>query len=140
MRGRPEQWRNLPPPEDVVSLVKGELQQWAKSAVSAGVQRGRIVLDPGFGFGKSFDENYPLIAHFEELHGLGFPLLAGTSRKSFLGRTMGAEKKVSPSDRLFGTIASETALMLKGAHVIRTHDVKASVQVARVADAILQRN
>lgn len=140
MRGRPEQWRNLPPPEDVVSLVKGELQQWAKSAVSAGVQRGRIVLDPGFGFGKSFDENYPLIAHFEELHGLGFPLLAGTSRKSFLGRTMGGEKKVSPSDCLFGTIASETALMLKGAHVIRTHDVKASVQVARVADAILQRN
>jgi dihydropteroate synthase len=137
MRGRPEQWRTLPPPEDVASLVKGELQQWAKRAVWAGVQRGHIVLDPGFGFGKSFDENYPLIAHFEELHGLGFPLLAGTSRKSFLGRTMGGEKKVSPSDRLFGTIATETALILKGAHIVRTHDVKASVHAARVADAIL---
>jgi len=135
----------LPPPEDVVSLVKGELEQWAKAAVSAGVQRGHIVLDPGFGFGKSFDENYPLIAHFEELHRLGFPLLAGTSRKSFLGRTMGGEnmggeKKISPPERLFGTIASETALILKGTHVIRTHDLKASVQAARVADAILQGN
>jgi dihydropteroate synthase len=137
MRGRPEQWRNLPPPDDIVSLVKGELQQWAKTAVSAGVQRGHIALDPGFGFGKSFDENYPLIAHFEELHSLGFPLLAGTSRKSFLGRTVGGEKKVSPSDRLFGTIATETALILKGAHIVRTHDVMASVHAARVADAIL---
>jgi len=137
MRGRPEQWRNLPPPEDVVALVKGELQQWAKTAVSAGVQRGCIVLDPGFGFGKSFDENYPLIANFDELHSLGFPLLAGTSRKSFIGRTVGGEKKVPPSDRLFGTIATETALILKGAHIVRTHDVKASVHAARVADAIL---
>jgi dihydropteroate synthase len=137
MRGRPEQWRNLPPPEHVVSLVKTELGQWAEAAASAGVQRGHMVLDPGFGFGKSFDENYPLIAHFEELHSLGFPLLAGTSRKSFLGRTMGGEKKVPPSDRLFGTIATETALVLKGAHIVRTHDVMASVHAARVADAIL---
>ena len=138
MRGRPEQWRTLSPPEDVVSLVKTELEQWAGVAVSAGLQRGHIVLDPGFGFGKSFDENYPLIARFEELHSLGFPLLAGTSRKSFIGRTVGGEKKVPPSDRLFGTIATETALILKGAHIIRTHDVKASVHAARVADAILQ--
>ena len=138
MRGRPEQWRNLPPPEDVLRLVKAELQQWAAAAVSAGLHREHIVLDPGFGFGKSFDENYPLIARFEELHSLGFPLLAGTSRKSFIGRTVGGEKKVPPSDRLFGTIATETALILKGAHIIRTHDVKASVHAARVADAILQ--
>jgi len=137
MRGRPDQWRNLPPPEDVVSLVKTELEQWGEAAVSAGVQRGHIVLDPGFGFGKSFDENYPLIAHFEELHSLGFPLLAGTSRKSFLGRTMGDEKKIPPRDRLFGTLATEAALILKGAHIIRTHDVKPSVHSARVADAIL---
>jgi dihydropteroate synthase len=145
MRGRPEQWRNLPPPEDVVSLVKGELERSAEATVSAGVDRRRIVLDLGFGFGKSFDENYPLIAHFDDLHGLGFPLLAGTSRKSFLGRTMSGEsvageKKIPPPERLFGTLASETALILKGTHVIRTHDVKASLQAARVADAILQGN
>ena len=138
MRGRPEQWRNLAPPEDVVCLVKAELRQWADAAIAAGVHRDRMVLDPGFGFGKSFDENYPMIAHFEDLRGLGFPLLAGTSRKSFLGRTMGGEKKIPAAQRLAGTLASETALILKGAHVIRTHDVSASIQAARVADAILQ--
>lgn len=137
MRGRPEEWRTLPPPDDVVLLVKRELKQWADAAIAAGVGRERIVLDPGFGFGKSFDQNYPLIAGFPELHGLGFPLLAGTSRKSFIGRTMGGETNIPPSERLFGTIATDTALILKGAHIIRTHDVKASVQAARVADAIL---
>lgn len=140
MRGRPEQWRSLPRRDDLVQLVKSELQQWADAALRAGIRKDRIVLDPGFGFGKSFDQNYPLMAHFEEFHAAGFPLLAGTSRKSFLGRTLGGESKIAPSERLFGTIASETALILKGAHVIRTHDAKASVQAARVADAILRAN
>ena len=137
MRGRPEEWRRLPPPDDVVRLVRGELTEWAENAVAAGVPRDRIVLDPGFGFGKSFDQNYPLIARFAELQASGFPLLAGTSRKSFIGRTIGGEKNVAPADRLFGTIATETALILSGAHIIRTHDVKPSLQAARVADAIL---
>ena len=67
MRGRPEEWRTLPPPGDIVLLVKRELKDWAEKAVVAGVRRERIVLDPGFGFGKSFDENYPLLARFTEL-------------------------------------------------------------------------
>ena len=138
MRGRPEEWRSLPRPTDVVQLVKEELKEWAETALADGMRRECIVLDPGFGFGKSFDQNYPLAARFAEFHALGFPLLAGTSRKSFIGRTIGGEKKVPPSDRLFGTIATETALILKGAHIIRSHDVKASLQAARVADAILQ--
>lgn len=140
MRGLPEQWRTLPPPDNVVQLVRSELKQWAAAALAAGVDRQRIVLDPGFGFGKSFDQNYPLIAHFAEFHSAGFPLLGGTSRKSFIGRTVGGEMKVAPSERLFGTLASETALILKGAHIVRTHDVKASLEAARVADAILQAN
>lgn len=140
MRGLPEQWRSLPPAENVVQLVNTELKQWAAAATESGVERQRIVLDPGFGFGKSFDQNYPLIAHFGEFHAAGFPLLVGTSRKSFIGRTLGGESKVAPSERLFGTLASETALVLKGAHIIRTHDVQASLQAARVADAILHAN
>jgi dihydropteroate synthase len=80
MRGRPEEWRTLPPPGDVVLLVKRELREWAEAAVLAGVRRERIALDPGFGFGKSFEQNYPLLAHFQDLQSLGFPLLAGTSR------------------------------------------------------------
>jgi len=139
MRGRPEEWRTLPPSGDIVLLVKRELREWAEKAVFAGVRRERIVLDPGFGFGKNFDENYPLLARFSELQAAGFPLLAGTSRKSFIGRTLaknGAD--APPLDRLYGTLASQVALILKGAHILRTHDVKPAVEAARVADAILQ--
>lgn len=139
MRGRPEEWRTLPPPGDIVLLVKRELKEWAEKAVLAGVRRERIVLDPGFGFGKSFDENYPLLGRFSELQAMGFPLLAGTSRKSFIGRTLGRDGTDTPPEgRLYGTLATQTALILKGAHILRTHDVKAAVEAARVADAILQ--
>lgn len=139
MRGRPEEWRTLPPAGDIVLLVKRELREWVEAAVLAGVRRERIVLDPGFGFGKNFEQNYPLMAHFQELQSLGFPLLAGTSRKSFLGRTLARDGKDAPAaDRLYGNLAAQTALILKGAHILRTHDVKAAVEAARVADAILE--
>jgi dihydropteroate synthase len=139
MRGRPEEWRTLPPPGDIVLLVKRELKDWAEKAVLAGVHRERIVLDPGFGFGKNFDQNYPLLSRFTELQANGFPLLAGTSRKSFIGRTLAHDgKDAPPQDRLYGTLATQVALILKGAHIIRTHDMKAAVDAARVADAILQ--
>jgi dihydropteroate synthase len=139
MRGRPEEWRTLPPPGDIVLLVKRELKDWAEKAVIAGVRRERIMLDPGFGFGKNFEENYPLLSRFSELQTTGFPLLAGTSRKSFIGRMLAQDGKDAPVDaRLYGTIATQVALVLKGAHIIRTHDVKAAVEATRVADAILQ--
>jgi len=138
MRGRPEEWHTLPPPGDIVLLVKRELREWAEAAVRAGVRRERIALDPGFGFGKNFEQNYPLLARFQDLQSLGFPLLAGTSRKSFLGRTLARDgKDVLPADRLYGNLAAHTALTLKGAHILRTHDVRAAVDAARVADAIL---
>jgi dihydropteroate synthase len=139
MRGRPEEWRTLPPPGDIVLLVKRELREWAEAAVLAGVRRERIAVDPGFGFGKNFEQNYPLLARFQELQSLGFPLVAGTSRKSFLGRTLAKDgKDAAVADRLYGNLAAHTALILKGAHILRTHDVKAAVEAARVADAILE--
>jgi dihydropteroate synthase len=139
MRGRPEEWRDLPPVGDVVLLVKRELKEWAEAAVLAGIRRERIVLDPGFGFGKRLDENYPLLTRFSDLQAAGFPLLAGTSRKSFIGRTLARNGiDAAPADRLFGTIASQTALILKGAQILRTHDVRPSVDAARIADSILQ--
>ena len=79
MRGRPEEWRALPPVSDIVVLVKRELRAWADAAQMAGVKRERIVLDPGFGFGKSFQENYPLLKRFDEFHELRYPVLAGVS-------------------------------------------------------------
>jgi len=139
MRGRPDEWRTLAPPDDVVRLVNRQLKERAERVIGAGVARESIVLDPGFGFGKNFEQNYPLISHFGDLHEAGFPLLVGTSRKSFIGRTLRTSgKDLPPDERLFGTIATETALILKGAHIVRTHDVKASVESAKVADAILQ--
>jgi dihydropteroate synthase len=138
MRGRPEQWATLPPIGDPVLLVKRELAQWAEAAGLAGVKRDRIMLDPGFGFGKRFQENYPLIARFEQLQSLGLPLMVGTSRKSFIGRTLANNGDDAPVDRrLFGTLATHTALILKGAHILRSHDVTAAREAARVADAIL---
>jgi len=96
------------------------------------------VLDPGFGFGKSFEENYPLLAHFAELQQMGFPLLAGVSRKSFLGRALARDGKDAPvEERVHGTLAAESILILKGAHIIRTHEVRLAAEAAQLADAIV---
>jgi dihydropteroate synthase len=138
-RGRPDEWHALPPIGDPVLIVKRDLRQWAEAATLAGVKRDHLVLDPGFGFGKRFEENYPLLSHFGELQGMGFPLLAGVSRKSFVGRMLarGGEKDAAVGERLYGTLAAETALILKGVHIIRTHDVRFSVQAALVADVLV---
>ncbi len=137
-RGRPEEWSSLPPIGDPLLMVKRDLRQWAEAATLAGIKRDHLVLDPGFGFGKRFEENYPLLAHFAELQQVGFPLLAGVSRKSFIGRTLARDgKDAGVAERLYGTLAAETGLILKGAHIIRTHDVRFAVEAARVADAIV---
>ncbi len=135
MRGRPQEWKTLPPLSDVVTVVKRELRERADAAAIAGMKRERIVLDPGFGFGKNREENYPLLKRFEEFHQLRFPLLVGVSRKSFIGRALahnGTEPAVS--DRLFGTLAAETVAIMKGAHIVRTHDVRACADAVRIAD------
>jgi dihydropteroate synthase len=138
-RGRPEEWRTLPASPDLLAEVKGDLSAWSGSAVGAGIARERIMLDPGFGFGKSFEQNYPLLARFGELHELGFPLLSGTSRKSFIGRTLAREgKDASAEERLYGTLATVVASVLAGAHVVRAHDVRPAVEAVLVADAVLQ--
>jgi dihydropteroate synthase len=137
MRGRPETWRSLPPLSDAMTLVKRELRDWVDVALMAGVKRERIVLDPGFGFGKSFQENYPLLKRFDELHELRYPLLAGVSRKSFIGRALARNGEDAPiAERISGTLAAETALILKGAHIIRTHDVRACADAVRLADLV----
>jgi dihydropteroate synthase len=138
-RGRPEEWKSLPPlsPEQVLPLVLSDLRRLCDRATFAGVARERIVLDPGFGFGKRMGENFPLIAHLAELHQLGFPLLSGTSRKSFVTETPGVNSSEDACSRLAGSLASLTASVLQGAHIVRVHDAKPSLKAARVADAIL---
>lgn len=141
-RGRPHEWRALPPlaPNEVLPLVEQGLRQSLSAALAAGIDRARIVLDPGYGFGKAFGENYTLLAHQDELRALGQPILAGVSRKSFLGRTLASllgGKDAPVNARANATLAATTAAILNGAHVVRVHDVKASVEAARTADAVL---
>ena len=137
-RGRPDQWRHLEPISDVTALVSIELAEWAATAIDAGVPKEGIVLDPGFGFGKNFDENYSLLMNFDHLDLLGFPLLAGTSRKSFIGRTLATNgKDAPPAERLYGTLATVTVAILKGAHMVRVHDTGPAMDAAKVADATL---
>jgi dihydropteroate synthase len=136
-RGRPEEWRTQPPASDIVVLSKRELREFADAALMAGVKRERLVLDPGFGFGKNFQENYPLLKRFDEFHQLRYPLMVGVSRKSFIGRALARDGKdaLSP-DRVYGTLAAETAAILKGAHIIRTHDVRVTADAVRIADVV----
>ena len=137
-RGKPEEWRSLPPSPDIVAEVKNELRQWTDDAIQAGIERQRIVVDPGFGFGKNFEGNYPLLAGLHKLHELGFPVLSGTSRKSFIGRTLARNgKDALPGERLYGTLAAVVASVLQGVHIVRVHDVKAAVDAVRIADAVL---
>ena len=139
-RGRSSEWRTQPPlrQEEVVPLVLRELKQRADAAIAAGIEPRAIVLDPGFGFGKILDENYPLLAHFEELHALGFPLMAGVSRKAFLGKTLAKMTglDVPVDQRGNATLAAVTAAVLAGAHLVRVHDVREAREVVAIADAI----
>ena len=145
-RGRPSEWRTQPrlAQEEVVPLVRSGLAESLQTASAAGIDRAHIVLDPGFGFGKAFDNNYPLLAHLDDLLALGQPLLAGVSRKSFLARTLSevggipAPADIPISDRGNATLAATTAAILGGASIVRVHDVRPALEAARIADAILQ--
>jgi dihydropteroate synthase len=124
----------------MASLVAHDLANRVQIALDSGVARERIVLDPGFGFGKNFEENYPLLAGLDGLQRLGFPLLTGTSRKSFVGRTVGKRRggaDAPPKERLYASVAAMVASILHGAHIVRVHDVKPAVEAAAVADEVL---
>ena len=118
--------------EDQLVFLKRSLE----IAAAAGVPDDRIVLDPGFGFAKETpEENLDLMARFEELHALGFPLMAGTSRKRFVGAATGREAP----DRAAGTAATSVILRLKGAQLFRVHDVAINVDALAMTDAMLAR-
>jgi dihydropteroate synthase len=141
-RGRPEEWRALPPlePGQVVPHVVRTLQQRLDEALKAGIEQEQIVLDPGFGFGIIADQNYSLLSDLDELTSLGQPLLAGVSRKGFLGKTLSPlyKGKDVPADRRGNaSLAAVTATILAGAHLVRVHDVRPSREAAAIADAIL---
>ena len=123
----------LPPLADVVGTVHQDLLAITAHAAAAGIPAANIVVDPGFGFGKNGEENWTLLAGLSRLRTLGFPVLAGLSRKSFIGRVLA---DAPPEQRLFGTVAAVTAAVLHGADIVRVHDVAAARDAVRVADAV----
>ena len=133
MRGEPRTMQNSPFARNVVADVLKGLRRSIEVARRAGVAKSQIVVDPGIGFGKTFEQNYALIARLPELRKLGCAILIGTSRKGFLGHTLGKQ----PDERIWGTAATVAASILAGAHIVRVHDVAEMVQVARVSDNIL---
>lgn len=134
MRGNPRSMQRQPFASSALRDVSTGLREAARRANSAGVLRSRIVLDPGIGFGKSFRQNYELLAQLSALARLGYPLLVGTSRKSFLGKTL---RGAPPQARIWGNAATVAASILAGAHIVRVHDVAEMAQVALVADEVL---
>lgn len=140
-RGTPGELHGLPPVADIIEEVTTSLRASIEIAQQRGVRRESIVIDPGVGFGKSQDQNIELVAKIDQLIAAfpGFPLLIGTSRKSFLGRILAdANRTPAPPDqRLHATMASTTAAVLKGADIVRVHDVKAAAETVKTAAAIM---
>jgi dihydropteroate synthase len=146
-RGRPEEWRAQPQlaPDELLATVRAGMVASLAAAAAAGIPPHSVVLDPGYGFGKRFEENYVLLARQRELLSLGRPLLAGVSRKSFLGRTLaplhpgsdGGGDDAPIEARETASVAALVAAILHGASVVRVHAVRPAVEAARIADAVL---
>ena len=138
MRGMPRTMQKNPFARDVLRDVEKGLQHAVALARHAGVAKSQIVLDPGIGFGKSYEQNCELLTRLPELARLGYPLLVGTSRKSFISRVLEKSKLHAGSEpeRIWGTAATVAASILQGAHIVRVHDVAEMAQVARVSDAV----
>jgi dihydropteroate synthase len=138
MRGSPRSMQKGPFARNVIKDVARGLRASVALARKAGVSKSQLILDPGIGFGKSFSQNYELLAKLPELAKLGFPLIVGTSRKAFLGATLARDGTLAvPGERIWATAATVTASILGGAHIVRVHDVSEMVQVARVSDCLL---
>jgi dihydropteroate synthase len=147
-RGRPEEWRDQPQlePDLLLTTVREGLAASLASATAAGIPPDAIVFDPGYGFGKRFGENYALLARQAELLAPGRPLLAGVSRKSFLGHTLApllnrngneTATETLAAARENASLAAMTAAILHGASIVRVHEVRPAVEAARIADAVL---
>jgi dihydropteroate synthase len=133
MRGTPKTMQSMPPSEDIL----GEMDQWAQEAVAraqkSGVSSDKIILDPGIGFGKTAAQNFEILRNIERLCSRGFPVLVGTSRKSFIGSIL----KRPAGDLVLGTGATVAASIVLGAHIVRVHDVAQMREIADVTDAII---
>ncbi len=135
MLGEPKTMQRGPRYDDVVREVRDFLAERAEHAIAEGVEPEKIIVDPGIGFGKTLDHNLALLYHLDALAELGFPVLVGTSRKSFIGKVTGVEEA---RERVFGTVAANVIAYERGATLFRVHDVRANREALEVARAVLR--
>lgn len=136
IKGTPKTMQQNPTYEDVVREVRDTLAQHAERAQQAGIPKEHIWLDPGIGFGKTLEHNLQLLRRLPDLKSLGYPVLVGTSRKSFIGLILGG---LPPEERLEGTLATLALAIAWGADAVRVHDVKEAFRAVKVADALVRR-
>jgi dihydropteroate synthase len=132
MQGTPETMQKNPSYKDVVAEVMEFLEQRIEAAISAGIKQGNIIIDPGFGFGKTLQHNLLLLKSLAEFKSLGVPLLVGMSRKSMIGMIL--DKPVDA--RLYGSIASAVIAALLGADIVRVHDVAETIDAISIVNAM----
>lgn len=132
MQGTPGNMQDNPSYDDLIPEILDFLRGAIDRAIKSGIKKDLIIVDPGIGFGKSFDHNLEIIKGLNRFASLGRPILLGTSRKAFIGNILGKE----PDKRAAGTMATVSAGILNGAHIVRVHDVKMAVETVKVIDAI----
>lgn len=135
LRGTPQTMQTLTDYEDVVGEVCQVLERQANAAIAAGVDRGAIVLDPGIGFAKTYKQNLTILRELSKVRSLGYPVLVGVSRKSFIGHIL---DRPNPKERVWGTGAACAAAIVGGADILRVHDVREMHDICRVTDAIFR--
>ena len=132
MRGTPENMQNNPVYDDVIGEIYDFFKTQTEAAVIAGVKRENIIIDPGLGFGKKPEHNFKIIKELSDFKSLGYPVLAGASRKSFTGLLL----NLSPEDRLEGSLAAAVLCVINGADILRVHDVKETVRAISIVKAV----
>ena len=133
MQGEPRSMQKDPQYRDVTAEVTEFLRERAEAAMAAGASRDSIAVDPGFGFGKNLEHNLTLLRHLPDLASLGYPLLVGLSRKSMIGTLLGGKPV---EERLQGSVAAAIVAVLNGAHIVRVHDVAATVDALKIAMSV----
>jgi dihydropteroate synthase len=136
MKGTPRDMQDNPQYESLIGEISLFLRERIKLCLDAGISPDKIVIDPGIGFGKTVDHNLEILKHLSEFKSLGYPMLVGSSRKSFMGKILG----LPPDERLEGTAATVAYSIVQGADIVRVHDVREMVRVARMTDAFMRAN
>lgn len=132
IRGIPQTMQSQPSYDDVIREIHQYFENRIEDAICAGISHEQLLIDPGIGFGKRLQDNYMILKHLSAFTDLGYPIVIGPSRKSFIGTVL----NLPVEERLEGTAAAVAAAILSGARIVRVHDVKAMVRVARICDAI----